>query len=137
MISTTLLELSVPNQVTDNGLSKQLIQHILHLRAEVYTQSTALSDVWYLRSILGTHWFCVIVHRATTHSRGHDCRSAKNMRKHLRSSCGRVLGILEWGCSYFRRVITTWLGAISRCRDVSVFRTAAVHQVNQDFFRKF
>ena len=45
MISTTLLELSVPNPVTDKGLSKQLVQHILHLRAEVYTQSTALLDV--------------------------------------------------------------------------------------------
>ena len=100
MISTTLLELSVPNPVTDNGLSKQLVQHILHLRAEVYTQSTPLLDV--VLTFDSARWFCVIVHIATTHSRGHGCRSAD----HAETSSQfvwLVFEILQWSC--FDRII--------------------------------
>ena len=45
MVSTTLLERSVPEPVTDHGLSEQLVHHTLHLRTEIYTQSTALLDM--------------------------------------------------------------------------------------------
>ena len=133
MISTTLLELSVPDPLPDNGLSKQLVQHILHLRRGLHAKYSAVRRGAYVRLWEHTGSVSSCTERPHIHV---------GMTADLQRTCGNIFGnscglvffeILEWGCSYFRRVITTWLGAILRCRDVSAFRTAAVHQVNQVF----
>ena len=87
--------------VTDNGLSEQLVHHTLHLRTEVYTQSTVLFG---LAHTLDSDTTPIPCHRA------HSEHKFTWTRLPIRSSCGLVLELLSGvalTATYRKRAITT------------------------------